>query len=231
VTFKVAPLPDDTATLLYPGLPDELAVELMCLAMGSPYEVSGTVHLSALHGARLKSLDGSLARSGLTAIRIENFMKSVLYRKGRLTELLAAFGPPHVLDMQPSLAFWSEMRRMGAFAANDTMLWRISTSPRHAAKLVAGLKRHMDVHASYDWSGGLIWLDVPPSADAGAADVHRAVAVHGGHAMLIRAGDQVRRSVDVFQPQSPGVERLSRQIKAAFDPMGLLNPGRMYAAF
>jgi len=33
----------------------------------------------------------------------------------------------------------------------------------------------------------------------------------------------------VFQPLEPGAERLSRGIKAAFDPAGILNPGRMYA--
>ena len=47
VTFKVLPLPDDVVTLLYPGLTDELAVELMSLALTLPFEVSGTIHLSA----------------------------------------------------------------------------------------------------------------------------------------------------------------------------------------
>jgi glycolate oxidase FAD binding subunit len=39
----------------------------------------------------------------------------------------------------------------------------------------------------------------------------------------------VRASVEVFQPLSASVERLTRSLKAAFDPGGILNPGRMYA--
>jgi glycolate oxidase FAD binding subunit len=70
---------------------------------------------------------------------------------------------------------------------------------------------------------------VPATADAGASDIRRVVAAHGGHATLIRADAAVRAAVDVFQPLSPGVERLTRGIKAAFDPAGILNPGRMYA--
>ena len=83
--------------------------------------------------------------------------------------------------------------------------------------------------AFYDWSGGLVWLEVPPSADAGAADIRRAVAVHGGHATLVRAEPAVRAVVEVFQPLTPAIERLTRGLKSAFDPAGLLNPGRMYA--
>jgi glycolate oxidase FAD binding subunit len=63
VTFKVVPLPDDIATIIYTGLPEDLAVELMSLAMGTPYEVSGTVHLPAAHAQRDPAL-------GLRALRV-----------------------------------------------------------------------------------------------------------------------------------------------------------------
>ncbi len=52
-------------------------------------------------------------------------------------------------------------------------------------------------------SGGLIWLEVPASADAGAADIRRVIAIHGGHATLIRAEPAVRAAVEVFQPLEP----------------------------
>jgi glycolate oxidase FAD binding subunit len=59
--------------------------------------------------------------------------------------------------------------------------------------------------------------------------VRRAVAVRGGHATLIRAATGVRKTVEVLEPMKPEVERLTRGLKTAFDPSGLLNPGRMYA--
>jgi glycolate oxidase FAD binding subunit len=228
VTFKVAPLPDDIATLVYTGLPEDLAVELMSLAMGTPFEVSGTVHLAAKHAARLTTRPGGGAAVSLTALRIENFMKSVRYRKGRLIEALKAYGTPVELDLEASLGFWGEMRRMAFVSYSDDILWRVSTSPRKAPELVATLRRHMPVEATYDWSGGLVWLEIPDCADAGAADVRRAIAIAGGHATLIRAREAVRREVEVFQPQAPGLERLSRGLKEVFDPRGILNPGRMY---
>ncbi|MFD1378180.1 hypothetical protein [Fodinicurvata halophila] len=56
-----------------------------------------------------------------------------------------------------------------------------------------------------------------------------AIAEAGGHATLMRAPDPLRASVAVFQPQEPGKAALSARIKTAFDPSGVLNPGRMYA--
>ena len=51
----------------------------------------------------------------------------------------------------------------------------------------------------------------------------------GGHATLVRAPEDVRNTVDVFQPLSEPVMTVTQKLKAAFDPIGILNPGRMYA--
>lgn len=229
VTFKVAPIPDDVATLVYSGLTDDLAIELMSAALGLPYEVSGTVHVGENLVKRLKHEGLSGKRTPLTALRIENFTKSVAYRKGKLIEALREWGKPIELDLEDSLRFWGEMRRLSVFAYNPNYLWRISTTPKEAANLVLMIKRHMPADVLYDWSGGLVWLETPASADAGAADIRRAVAIHGGHATLIRADAAVRHTVDVFQPLNPALEQLTRGLKAAFDPDNLLNPGRIYA--
>ncbi len=83
VTFKVLPWPEDTATLVYTGLTDELAIELMQTALGTPYEVSGTAHLSAGLAQRLRH-DGLRALgTSLTALRLENFPHSLAYRRAR----------------------------------------------------------------------------------------------------------------------------------------------------
>jgi glycolate oxidase FAD binding subunit len=110
-------------------------------------------------------------------------------------------------------------------------VWRISTAPTAGPKVVAGIAAYMEAHAFYDWAGGLVWAELPPSTDAGAADVRRVIATHGGHATLIRAEPDVRHGVEVFQPLESGLEKLSRRLKTAFDPAGILNPGRMYPGF
>jgi glycolate oxidase FAD binding subunit len=231
VTFKVLPIPEDTATLVFPGLTEDLAVELMCAAMGSPFEVSGTVHLPETLTARLLHDDLRAAGSSLTAIRLENFPRSVAYRKERMKQLLKVYGAPLELDQDSSLRFWGELRRLSVLPyGGQTYLWKLSTTPKVAPALVNAIRRHMDdVEVMYDWSGGLLWLEIPASADAGAADIRRALATHGGYGTLIRADASVRETVDVFQPMSPVVERLSRGLKNAFDPAAVFNPGRMYA--
>ena len=229
VTFKVLPWPETAATLVFAGLPDDIAAELMCGAVTTPYEVSGTVHLSAPLAARLTHPTLRSAGQPLTLIRIESFAQSVAYRLQKLKEHLEVYGDHIALDYADTAEVWSELRRLAVLTDTSSLLWRISTAPRNGAKVVAAIRRHVPAEAMYDWSGGLVWLEVPSSADAGASDIRRAVAVNGGHATLIRAEPQIRASVDVFQPLSPAVERLTRGLKAAFDPAGILNPGRMYA--
>jgi glycolate oxidase FAD binding subunit len=228
VTFKVLPAPHETGTLILFGLPDEIAVEVLCTAMASPYEVSGAVHLQAALAARLENPWLRSQGQAVTAIRIENFAKSVTYRKGRLMDLLKAYGP--ITDLEDDARrLWSELRRLSVLRGGDGPVWRISTAPTAGPKIVAAISSFMDCHAFYDWSGGLLWAEVLSTADAGAADMRRVIAAHGGHATLIRAEPSVRAAVDAFQPLEAGLDRLSRRLKAAFDPAGILNPGRMYA--
>jgi glycolate oxidase FAD binding subunit len=229
VTFKVLPLPDDVATLVFTGLTDDLAVEMLSSALMLPFEVSGAVHLPAGLAKRLKDPDLKAEKKALTAIRLENFTRSITYRKGRIKEALFAYGEPIELDLERSHAFWTEMRRLTFLSYGPSHLWRISTTPKMAPKVVHAIKRHMVAEAFYDWAGGLVWVETPASADAGASDIRRAVATHGGHATLIRADAAVRQIVEVFQPLGPALDRLTRGLKQAFDPLGLLNPGRMYA--
>jgi glycolate oxidase FAD binding subunit len=228
VTFKVLPVPEQVATIVFHGLEDGIAVEALSMAMASPYEVSGAVHLQAALAQRLWHAELRAERRAVTAIRVENFSRSVAYRVQRLKDELKVFGAMHVLDHQSSIAFWDELRQLSVLQGSAAPLWRISTTPQAGPKVVAGITRYMDCNAFYDWSGGLVWAEVLPTADAGAADIRRVIAAHGGHATLIRAEPSVRAAVEVFQPLEQGVAELSRKIKAVFDPAGVLNPGRMY---
>jgi glycolate oxidase FAD binding subunit len=228
VTFKVLPRPEETATLIVLGLDDEIAVEVLCTAMSSPYEVSGAVHLQAPLAGRLEHSTLGAQGKSVTALRLENFAKSVAYRRARLADDLKAYGAIDQLDAANSLAFWRELGRLSVLADSERPVWRISTKPTAGPKVVAAIASDMECHAFYDWSGGLIWAEVLPASDAGAADIRRVVATHGGHATLMRATPEVRSSVEVFQPMAAGVEALSRRLKTAFDPAGILNPGRMY---
>jgi len=228
VTMKVLPIAAETRTLLCFGLPDQTGIDVMTLCLGTPYEVSGTVHLQAPLAAKLSDGDIAKGNAAITAIRIENFPSAARYRIGKLKDRLAAYSPAVELDTARSRTFWEEVRTLRMFAGSDRPLWRISTTPSRAARLVAIIARTLDIRVSYDWSGGLIWLETPPTSDAGTVEIRRAIAEFGGHATLIRADRATRASVEVFQPLDPPLAALTAKLKAAFDPAGILNPGRMY---
>jgi len=230
VTFKVVPRPEETATIVLFGLTDDLATEVMCQAMGAPYEVSGAVHLPQAIAQRLRTPEFRESGKAVTALRIENLASFVAYRCGKLRDHLAPYGKAEVLGDPVSRAFWGELRQLSVLQQDARPLWRISTRPTNGPRVVDAIRRYMPVDAFYDWSGGLIWLELPEAADAAASDIRRVIAQFGGHATLMRAEPAVRAAIDVFQPLEPGVERLTHGIKSVFDPAGILNPGRMYAA-
>ncbi len=72
-----------------------------------------------------------------------------------------------------------------------------------------------------DWAGSQLWL----STDASATEVRTACARVGGHATLFRGAQP---GEEVFTPLAPPLLALHKRIKAAFDPAGVFNPGRMY---
>ena len=72
-----------------------------------------------------------------------------------------------------------------------------------------------------DWGGAQRWL----STDQGDDVVRNAVQAVDGYATRFRGGD---RSLSVFHPLTPQLVTLHRNLKKAFDPAGILNPGRLY---
>ncbi len=73
VTFKVAPLPQTMLTLAFVGLPDDLAIEALTVAMKTPLEVSGAVHLPKNCAARIMTPRLRGLRQSLTLLRLETF--------------------------------------------------------------------------------------------------------------------------------------------------------------
>jgi glycolate oxidase FAD binding subunit len=132
-----------------------------------------------------------------------------------------------------SRGLWRAVRDVLPLAASrsaaEAPLWRISTAPTEGAALARLIVRECEAQIMYDWAGGLVWVALTPSDDAGAEIVRRAVTASGGHATLVRAPASVRAAVAVFEPPDAALGALSRRIKESFDPKGVLNPGRLWA--
>ena len=209
VILKVLPAPETEETVVLTGLDDAQAVEAMSLAMQSACEVSAAAYVPG----------------EAVYLRLEGIAPSVAYRRDQLGKVLKR--GIEVMAAKSSIAKWRDIRDGAMFADNSRHpLWRISVAPSDAPGMIRVLKDKLDIRYLFDWAGGLVWLEVPPSDDAAAALVRSSFA--SGHATLIRAPEATRAAVEVFQPQAPALAALSGRVKDAFDPRHILNPGRMY---
>ncbi|MFV1875171.1 FAD-binding protein [Nioella sp.] len=208
VAFKVLPGVETRACVLLNGLSNADAVAAMSKALGSPFEVSGAAHTPA-------GLDGH----PVTMLRLEGFADSVAYRAGRLRELLAGFGDISVeTDPERVLAGWNWVRDVEPFHGRAGDVWRVSVKPSDGPEIAA--RAGGDV--LMDWGGGLVWALVPEGTDLRAK-----LRDFAGHATLIRASEETRARLPVFQPEPAPVAALSEGLRRKFDPKGILNPGIM----
>ena len=151
-------------------------------------------------------------------------------------------------------AFWIAVREQQlACFAGERPLWRVSVPPATAMDAIpevdliewGGALRWLRTERAgvddADALGGGADASVLGAAATGAraaadtgvstssAAIRASAAAAGGHATLFRAGADWPPPIDgVFTPLSPVVLRLHRNLKHAFDPDGIFNPGRLY---
>jgi glycolate oxidase FAD binding subunit len=225
VTLKVLPRAETSATLVLEALEPSRGVAALCAAMGLPVDVSGAAHVPPFAAGRLGF------STAVTALRLEGFAPSVAARFDRLALGLAAFGIAQKLDATASQVMWRAIRDVTPLAEpRDAIIWKISIAPEAGPLVGEAVARVHPCEMLYDWSGGLVWLALEPCPGAGAKAIREAIAHNGGgHATLVRAAPETRAAIPVLEPQVPTLAALSRRLKAQFDPLRILEPGRMWA--
>jgi glycolate oxidase FAD binding subunit len=116
------------------------------------------------------------------------------------------------MDAVEAASFWSSLREQThPFFAGDADLWRLSLPSSTPA---------LDTNGPplIEWGGAQRWV-------RGAGNARAAATQGSGHATLFRGQD---KNESVFQPLDPVQARIQRDIKRAFDPHGIFNPGRLY---
>ncbi|MEE4144216.1 MAG: glycolate oxidase subunit GlcE [Halieaceae bacterium] len=111
--------------------------------------------------------------------------------------------------------FWRDLREMRLpFFSGPEPLWRLSLRPTASS---GDTSRPTLI----DWGGAQRWL----RGDFQLETLQQTAAQAGGNASLFRGGN--RKGEVRPMPDAVSV-RLQQQLKRAFDPLGILNPGRLY---
>ena len=217
VTLKVLPAPQTEATVAVRVGGLAAGVRVLSAGLGSPFGVSGAALLPAEAGAE-------------AVLRIEDFAPSVAYRSGRLAQQLAALGEVRVLGEEESRARWRAIRDAEPLGARaEEAVWRVSVRPS-AGPGVAAAAAGLGGRVLLDWGGGLVWVAGPATAEAHGALAQAAMAARGT-CTLFRGPEALRLAVPVLPEEPPPLAAIARRVKAALDPAGILNPGRMRAGF
>jgi glycolate oxidase FAD binding subunit len=127
------------------------------------------------------------------------------------------------VDADMAARFWTGLRDhqdeffAGALKATDSgaSLWRLSVPATTAPLKLSGQQL-------LEWGGAQRWL----CTSAPASALREAAAAAGGHAVLFRSRD---KTPGLFAPLPPALTRIHHQLKKAFDPEGVFNPGRLLA--
>jgi glycolate oxidase FAD binding subunit len=126
------------------------------------------------------------------------------------------------IERNLAASFWAGLRDhtdeffIGAAKAvqGGATLWRLSV-PQVAPPL------NLPGEQLMEWGGAQRWLCTPLPA----AQVREVAAAAKGHAVLFRGAD---KSGGAFAPLPEPQMRIHREMKAAFDPDGIFNRGRLY---
>jgi glycolate oxidase FAD binding subunit len=110
-------------------------------------------------------------------------------------------------------SYWNELNAHRlAFFSDIRPLWRLSLPTNTGPLTLPG-------EQLIDWGGALRWL----KSSAEAKTIRAIAEQAGGHATCYDNSDQP------FQPLPTALLRYQQSLKTQLDPLGIFNPGRMYA--
>ncbi len=222
ITLKVLPAPEAMASVVLLGQTAEAAVAALSAALGSPYGVSGAAYLPAEAAGVLG------AGQALTLARLEDFAASVPYRADRLRGVLASFGTAEIWEADRSRAAWAAIRDALVLQPEaGWAVWRVSVRPSRGAEVLAAAQAE-GAAGFLDWGGGLVML-TGPATECLHSTITAAALRAGGVWTVLRAPAAWRSVAQMVPAEVPALAVISRRVKAAFDPAGILNPGRIFA--
>ena len=212
LTFRVYPRPLARATLMLKDLAPEAGFAALRTIWKSALEPSG---LAYIPGSANFPLLGDVGK-GAALIRFEAAEKP-LSEKLAAARLVVGAGE----TFEQGEAVFTRIGEGALFQDSELEVWRLTLPPTEAARIATALNAPLWLG---DWAGGLLWIGAP--AEDGAR-IRALTAEAGGHAMLLKAPAARRAALGLYAPQTPALTALTGAVRAAFDPLGLFNPGRL----
>ncbi len=218
LTFRVFPKASHAATLMLRDVAPQEGFQALRRIWSSPLEATGLAYIAPLAIAELLGEVGK----GAALFRVEGEPEPL---KEKVQMLRSALGARDVKDVALGDAAFARLSAGAPFAATGHDVWKIGVPPSEAPRTAEAIGTELWYG---DLAGGVLWFGLEPDNAASIAKLRAAVARAGGHATLVRAGLPTRKRVAVFPQETPERAELTRRVKAAFDPLSLFNPGRMY---
>ncbi len=158
-------------------------------------------------------ITASCHREGTLCLRLGSTPSAVRAARARIAR-------EHICEQiceELAADFWRQIRdqRHPFFRASGN-LWRLShlpTAPFYSGDPEAAL---------LEWNGALRWVHAEE-------DMYAEAERHGGHAQRHPLHAREGADGDIFPTLAPGLARIQRRLREAFDPHGILNPGRLCA--
>jgi glycolate oxidase FAD binding subunit len=212
LTFRVYPRPLARAALIVRDQNPEAGFALLRAIWKSALEPSGLCYVPG----RTKFPQAGEIGAGAALIRFEAAEKP-LAEKLAAARLLLGGGE----EMAEGEAIFAAIGEGAIFNTSELDVWRVSLPPAAAAGVAKALASPLWLG---DWAGGLLWIGAKGEE---AQRIRSLAAEAGGHAMLLRAPAARRAALGLYPPQPPALKELAARVRAAFDPLGLFNPGRL----
>ena len=225
LTFRVVPAPPRAPSIAVRDCTPHEGLSILRQAAGIALEPTGLAYVPATVCAESPAMiaAGLHQTNGVALIRVEGAEDPSIDKLARLRNVFSKQNLA-TLDDETTGALFNEIGSGAPFVGRDTDIWRLTVPSSKAYEAVG------ESGASFwyaDWAGECLWLSLPASRDI-AEQLRSITAEFGGHAMLMRANENARGRLPTFEPEPPARAALSQAVKAAFDPLRILNPGRMY---
>jgi glycolate oxidase FAD binding subunit len=225
VTLRMAPIPETAQTLVASGiLPD---IGRFANNLSGSQLFPAAIFLSNTNASKTANSKGEWC----IAVWCEGFENSVarqLHESQAMAErsglaLEAIRGPDHT-------RLWQTIRDFPL--QEDRLVYRVIVPSGSAIDFIqtvlSGSNTDTCAEIVGDAAMGVLWISMDANDRAAQwfvklmAEAHN----HRGHAVMLAAPPNLKRSIDVWGSSPPALS-LMREIKRQFDPNDLLNPGRM----